>query len=155
MHVLRQAIDDVVKADVNLLRVRQMPCAWLHPGAEPDDDGLGGSREEHVSFVNGAGAGVDYVHLALGGVELLQRAAHSIHSSLHIRLDDQVEIGDLSCANPAGGALQGWAGHGSSLSLQPAPTLLYQVLGGLLVRDYPQRVSGQWQLTQAQYLDRG
>ena len=97
---------------------------------------------------------MDNVHLALGGSQLLEGASNSVHGALNIRLDDEVQVGDFTRSNPAGGVLKRGIGHGLPLRLQPLSPLLNQVLGRLLVRHHPEGVSGKRELPQAEDLDR-
>ncbi len=56
-HLILQLVDDGVEADFDVLLLRQLGGLALGAHIEADDDGVRGSRQQHVALGDGADAG--------------------------------------------------------------------------------------------------
>ena len=95
-HVVDRVVDHRVLLDLHGQIVGQALALGLRLDVEGDDDGLGGRRQVDVALRHAADRRVQHADLDLFVLDLGQRALERLRRTVHVRLDDEVEILGLS-----------------------------------------------------------
>ena len=89
-------VNDGVQPDVHLLKLRQFRSFALRADVEPHDDRVRGRRQQHVGFRDGADSGVNDLHFHFFGAEFRKCVVQDFDRALHVGLDDERELLDVT-----------------------------------------------------------
>ena len=94
--ILDRLIDHAVITDVDAVAVRGVARLRIRTDVEADDDRAVDACQHDVVLGNRADAAVDRAHTNLGVGELFKRLLDRLDGTLHVGLDDDVEVLDLA-----------------------------------------------------------
>ena len=83
------------------------PGAGLDAAVEAEHDGVRGAGEEDVALGDGARSGVEDAHRHLIHARLHDGTADGLYAALHITLEDDEQLLDLSALDAGGDLLHG------------------------------------------------
>ena len=94
LDLVGELVDDAVGADVDALALGERARLGARPHVEADHERVRGRREVDVVLGDPADARVDDVDAHLGVLDLAELAEERLDGSLHVALEDDVEILD-------------------------------------------------------------
>ena len=99
LNVLDRLIDDLVQSDINALALCRCLSRRIRTHVKADNDRVGRTRKGDIGLVDCADTAVNtlYDNLLVG--ELHQRLLHRLDASLYIRLDNQVQLLQITLLN--------------------------------------------------------
>src|SRR5512146_1512576 len=127
LDVLRQLVDDAVRADLDALALRELARLGVRAHVEADDERVGRGGEVDVVLRDPADAGVDDVDAHLGVLDLRQLGDGGLDRALHVALEDEVELLDRARLHLGEQALEGDAAARLGRELLAAQTLRARV----------------------------
>ena len=92
LDVLRELVDDAVRADVDALALGELARLAARPHVEADHERVRGGCEVDVVLGDPADAGVDDVDPNLGVLDLAELAQERLDGALDVALQDDVEV---------------------------------------------------------------
>ncbi len=156
LDLVGELVDDAVRADVDALAFRERARLGARPHVEADHERVRGRREVDVVLGDPADAGVDDVDPNLRMVDLAELAEQRLDRSLHVALEDDVEILDDTLLHLREQALERDAALGALGELLAAKALgplLREILRLPLVLDDPRELARGRRPVEAEDLD--
>src|SRR5665213_3617851 len=154
-HLVLQLVDDGVHADIDVLAGGQVLRLAFRTDVEADDHRVGGRSEQDVGFRDGADARVEDLDADLFGGHAGERVGEDFDRTLHVELEDEVEVLDAGLLDLLGQAFERDAGGLGELGFALLHlAVLGNALGLVAVRHDEERVAGVGHGFQAKNFDR-
>ena len=90
-HLVDQFVNDRVKLDLDAFALGDVGHAIIDARVEPKDDCLGGGRQQHIGFSDGADGAVNDFQRNFVGFDLLQSFDDGFDRTLRIGFDDDLK----------------------------------------------------------------
>src|SRR6185312_3147594 len=87
-----QLVNDRVQADIHFFLIRQFLSFALRAHVEPDDDGVRSGSQKHVTFGNRTHARAQHTEADFVVRELSQQVSQHFNRTLHVALQDNVQL---------------------------------------------------------------
>ena len=137
LDIVDTVIDDGVETYLYALPVGSLAGFYGRAHLETDDHGVGSLGEQHVGLGDSSHGLVYHVHLDLLGGELDERVGESLDRTVHVTLDDDVELLEVADSDTAAYLLECHVLLGlDALDAQQLLAFVGDALGLLLVGEH-------------------